>query len=310
MLADDREAVLELLGRSFGFREIFARYMDSDPGYRPDDFLLALEDGRPISCVQLFARQIRLRGEVVRLAGIGSVATDPERRGSGLASQLIERQHERMRERGMILGLLFSDSDLYRKLGWVRIPIRELGVYAPANPPALPEGVAIRPFAPADLARVRALYDSYSGDVDGSTVRDASYWRAQLLSAEDERFEVAVRDGQLIAYARRIVQARPIVMELAHAPDEAAVAAALIVSQCPTEGELLVRVPPEAELVPALHSAAGRVEELCDLHHMWRVIDRGACARLARLPENSEDSSLLRALIQDPPAHFWYADRF
>ena len=89
MRAEDRGPVLDLLEQAFGERELFARYLDSDPNLDLADTFLALEEGRPISCVQLFSRSIRLRRNAVELAGIGSVATDPNYRGHGLASRLV-----------------------------------------------------------------------------------------------------------------------------------------------------------------------------------------------------------------------------
>ena len=45
MRASEREPVLDLLERAFAERDLFALYMDADPAYDPEDFVLALDGG-------------------------------------------------------------------------------------------------------------------------------------------------------------------------------------------------------------------------------------------------------------------------
>src|SRR5262249_4183513 len=157
----ERESVLDLLEHAFGIRELFERYMDFDPEFSYGDVLLAVEDRVPVACVQVFSKTIRLRGRTVRLGGIGSVATHASQRGSGLATDLLERALERMRARAMAISLLFAApvAPLYERLGWRRIPapILRLARAAPTESPA-----AGREFLPADLERVTALYETFT----------------------------------------------------------------------------------------------------------------------------------------------------
>jgi len=311
MVAGDREAVLELLERAFGERELFARFMDCDPMFSYGDFLLALEGQRPVSCVQVFAKTIRLRGQHVALGGIGSVATDPEYRRRGLAHQLLRLTEERMRERGMVLGLLFAVLwDFYGALGWVQIPTRQVVLHRGSDAGA-PRGVAVRDFAPGDLPAVAALYDEFTSELDGPVVRDEAYWRGQLRCAgnPDERFKLAFRADELIAYARRVDLSTPVLMEHAHAPGEQAVLAHLVADLCPPDRGVVLRLRDEG-LEAELARCCASVDRVDDPTLMWRVLDAPALATLAGLPADTSDRELLRSLIEEVGVQYFVSDRF
>src|SRR5262245_56264730 len=135
MRAEDRRAVLDLLEHAFHLRELFERYMDFDAAFAWSDVLLALDGERPVACVQVFEKTIRLRGAPVRLGGIGSVATHESFRGQGVSSELLVATIARMRARGMQLSLLFAGpaQPLYEKHGWRRIALPLIRLRAPAG---------------------------------------------------------------------------------------------------------------------------------------------------------------------------------
>lgn len=312
MRAGEREPVLDLLERAFSERALFARYMDEDPAYDPSDILLALDGARPVSCVQVFAKRIRLRGSAVPLGGIGSVATHPDYRKRGLALELLRGSEARMRERGMQIGLLFSTLwDFYGRLGWLKVPARQLAVHCSA-PPELPQGLGLRRFDEArDLAAVRALYEAYSAGIDGTTLRDDAYWRGQLRYAgnPDEDFRVAERAGRIVAYARAATVEVPMALEFACAPDAGDALVALLLALAPRRGALLVRLPPGEALEQGLRARAARVDRVDYPALMWRVLDAAPLGRLAGQP-GADDATLLDSLIRRPGAHYWHGDRF
>ena len=312
MRPGEREPVLDLLEHAFHERAPFEAYMDFDPRFGFDDFLLALEGARPVCCVQIFEKTIRLRGRAVRLGGIGSVATHEEYRRRGLAEELMRRSEQRMRERGLPLALLFGVWGGYTRLGWVRIPARQLALHGDGSRGALREGAVVRDFAEGDLGQVQALYEAYSTRFEGTTLRDDGYWRGQLryAGAPGEDFRVALAGDALVAYARRVDLATPVAMEFAHAPGHADMLAALLLELCPRDAALIVRLPPDTELERALAAHAARIDRVDDPTLMWRVLDRAALATLAELSASSSDAELLDALIARPPAHFWISDRF
>ncbi len=313
MRAAEREPVLDLLEYSFEEHDLFARYIDFDPAYDPSDFLLALDGARPVSCVQVFTKTIRLRGQAIGLGGIGSVATDPDYRKRGLAFELLRRSEERMRERGLVLGLLFAVLwDFYSRLGWVQIPARQLALHRQPEPAAAPPDVALRAFRADDLAQVQALYERYTSDFEGTTIRDADYWRGQLRYAGSpgEDFRVAERDGRIVAYARTAVVQVPMALEFAHEPSCGNALASLLLGLCPDEGALLMRLPPGTELEGELAARAAALDRVDDPTLMWRVLDGGALAQLVGRPAASDERELLAELIEKPPAHYWVSDRF
>ncbi len=320
MRAEERSAVLDLLEAAFGRRHLFAGYMDLDPAFDPSDFLLACDGGAPVACVQTFEKRVRLGSGAVKLGGIGSVATRPDYRSRGLASELLRRTEAAMRERDIALGLLFSDLvPLYGPLGWITIPARQVALHAaadapqpPSPPPPPPEGTD-RPFAPDDLPAVAALYAAYCESMPGSTLRDAAYWRGQLRYAgnPDESFRVAERAGEIVAYVRTVrLYGIDQVMEYARTDDAADALAALVLARCPDKGALMARLAPDPALEAALRGRASRFDRVDATDLMWRVLDREALAKLAGLPAASDDRALVDALVAEPPAHYWLSDRF
>ncbi len=314
MRPQERGEVLDLLESAFHERDLFERYMDHDPAYRSGDLLLALERGRPVSCVQVFEKRIRLgKGAALSLGGIGSVATHPDHRGRGLASELIRRQTGALCRRGAALGLLFTGRHtFYAPLGWVPIALPQAAL-RPARPLSERPG-RVREFEPRDLPRIRWLYDAYCAEIAGTTLRDERYWDGQLRYAgtPGERFTVFERGGALTAYLR-CVELGPgrSAMEFARRDDAADGLAALLCEALPEDAPLFLRVPPDGELSSALQELGARLDPLPDRSAMWRVLDREALtAHAPGLRRDAPDEELLRALVEGRRMHYWLADRF
>ncbi len=288
--------------------------MDFDPAFAFGDVLLAVDEGRPVSCVQVFSKRIRLRGEQVALGGIGSVATHETARGKGLASQLLRLAVGRMQARGMALSLLFTARfTFYEPLGWQQISTR-LFKLAPGELGAAPEvGVALRAFREGDLAQVAALYDAYTEPLSGPTLRDARYWTGQLRTAgtPDEDFRVAERGGEIVAYARAAAFAgRVRVLEYARAANGANALAHLLASLRPAAHNLPVPLVRDAELGEALRALGLDVAPGEDASAMWRVLDRPTLAGIAGASAGTDDRTLLESLVGGPQVTWWPSDRF
>jgi predicted N-acetyltransferase YhbS len=314
MKREDRAAVLDLLEHAFGVRELFERYMDFDPAFAYGDYLLALDAGAPVACVQIFDKTIRVRGTPVRLGGIGSVATHSDYRGRGVSSDLLERAIERMRARGMWLSLLFAApvAPLYERLGWQRLPapLMRLTPDPGSSAPRISPG---RAFRPEDQWQVSALYEAYCEPLSGPTLRDARYWRGQLRTAgtPNEDFRVAERDGAIVAYARAAsFNGRMRALEYARAPSAADALAELLAANAYGPHALLAPLVPDPELASALERRALAISLVRDPSPMWRVLDRAALARLAGLPDSTSDADLLAALVTGPAVTYWTSDRF
>jgi len=308
----DRGAVLDLLEHAFGIRDLFERYMDFDPEFAYGDVLLALEGDAPVACVQVFQKTIRLAGQPVRLGGIGSVATRASQRGSGLATELLERALERMRARELSLSLLFAApvAPLYERLGWRRIPAPLLRLTrARVGEPPDPG----RDFQPADLARVSALYDVFTAALSGPTLRDARYWRGQLRTAgtPTETFRLAHSVGELAAYARSAnFNGRQRVIEYARSPEGAESLADLLASSIPPDKPTYAPFTNDPGLARALEARGVSLALAADPSPMWKVLDTARLARIAGLPGSASDQDLLHSLIERPRATYFPSDRF
>jgi hypothetical protein len=264
--------------------------------------------------VQIFERPIRLRHERVLLGGIGSVATHASARGKGIASELLRQAIARMRERGMALSLLFAARfSFYEALGWQQMSTRLFKLSPHAALSAPDDGTLLRAFEPADLARVKALYDTYTEPLSGPTVRDARYWAGQLRLAgtPHEDFRVAERGGEIVAYARAAsFGGRVRVIEYARASHGANALARLLAALTPAPHRLLVPLVRDAELGDALKGLGLESAPGEDPSPMWQVLDRPLLARLAGASDGATDRALLETLVGGPLVTYWPSDRF
>lgn len=111
--------------------------------------------GRIVSHVGLCIRDASILGARLRVACIGAVATDPEHRGRGLATRLMEDARRHAVEQGASLMLISGGRDLYRRLGY--IPAGFFQAYrVPAGEPE-PE-FELTPLGEEDLSAIITLY--------------------------------------------------------------------------------------------------------------------------------------------------------
>src|SRR5260370_40378375 len=106
---DERDEVLDLLGRWYGDRAFFERYNLLDPRFRDGLCLGARDGGRLVSTVQIFDRAINLDGQSVPMGGIGSGFTLEEYRHKGVASDLMRLGVDTMIREGFEVSLLFAE---------------------------------------------------------------------------------------------------------------------------------------------------------------------------------------------------------
>lgn len=337
---DEHEALLDLLDGwelPDGWRghDFFRRCLEDEPGFRDENVWVAEAGGRLVSCVQIFPRRLRVGKAAIPAGGIGSVFTGPDARGSGVASALLERAAQAMRERGMPLSLLFASRlGFYGRLGWVSWPgsrtlLRPVPEAAGGRDDA---AQGARPFeAERDLAAVQQIHEIYTGSRQGTAIRNAADWRASLRIGGNplEQFLVALRDGQAVAYARATVLSGFLVFtELGRVAGAAAPLALLMRSLLtPCAADPLARpgrpsaelrklgvAPPlfDAELETELRACGVTLDAYPDPNAMLRVLDAPALAEAAgtRVAPGEDDAALLRRIL--PPERFcyWAADRF
>jgi predicted acetyltransferase len=173
--------------------------------YIPDEHRLVAVDGtRVVGHLGIWPFHQAFMGGVVPMGGIAGVAVAHDRRGSGVASQLIAAALDHMGEAGMAISTLYPSTPTpYRRWGWEyagvhirrRIATRDLlDVRAPASE------IALRPYVPSDLDAVVAVHDALSRTEPGGLVTGGLWQRRALAFDPDEpeSAAVATRDDQVV----------------------------------------------------------------------------------------------------------------
>ena len=117
------------------------------------------DDGRPISLVAMFERDIILAGTRHRSCAIGSVCTDPECRGQGLATRLVDDARAKALRDGCDVFLISGGRGLYRRLGYVDVGGYRRAVVDPGGLPAR-TGYRAREWTPWDLPVLVRLHSA------------------------------------------------------------------------------------------------------------------------------------------------------
>ena len=97
--------------------------------YQPTDALMSCNlairrAGRIAAVVGVFPITWHFGDTVLRVAGVGGVSTDPELRGQGLMSRLMEQASECIREGGYHLSHLGGQRQRYNYYGWETAGVR------------------------------------------------------------------------------------------------------------------------------------------------------------------------------------------
>ncbi len=313
----ERDAVLDLLREWLGDREFFARYFRHDPNFRDDLCFVAVDGGRIVSTLQVFRKRVRINGAVLEVGGVGNVFTTEAYRERGVASVLLNQAIAAMDAHQFDLSLLFAVRLLfYSRHGW-RSHVRHLLFVDPAAVDAAgPYDVTA--FAPADLDAVMDIYERYSARLNGSTVRDLTYWQGQLRYAgnPDEDFVVARRQGRVVAYMRgtslyNFYQ----IIEHGCLPDHEEALTQLFCALHGTKGRELPGTITHLGIAPTIEAqlkARGlSLRTVEDVFWMWQIIspERVAAKLRVSAAELAAEDIFFRLL---PPERsvYWTADRF
>ena len=111
----DEAMIADLLMRAFGPDFDGRSYYKQRPHLR----LVIRDEGRIVGHMALVMRDIRLGERLCPIAGLAEVATDPERRGAGIASALLQEAIGRARASLAEFLVLFGDRPIYAGHGFV-----------------------------------------------------------------------------------------------------------------------------------------------------------------------------------------------
>jgi predicted acetyltransferase len=171
------------------------------PGFlkfaEPSRWIGAFDAGRLVAATGAHAFGQFFGKRSVPMAGLHSLAVVPERRGQGLARDVMTPLLHAMRERGEVISCLFpATTRLYRRLGW------EMGgsyLWRGVAPRSLqrlerPAHGRLRPGGAADLELLRSCYEKFAAPQNGQLDRPEIWW-LRLVALWNER-SVFVAEGQ------------------------------------------------------------------------------------------------------------------
>lgn len=163
----------------------------------PGSLVTLGEDGIVHSACATLVRDLVIGGERLRIGLIGSVATDPDRRGRGLATRVLEAAERELARDGAVLALLWADdASFYRRRGWREFASELDFVFDAEVVARLPQRGTQRRAAPDDEGALHRLYSRHRSRVE----RTEAETRALLRSPGMETL-VMHEDRDVRAYA-------------------------------------------------------------------------------------------------------------
>lgn len=113
-------------------------------------------------------------GREVSVGGLRNFCTHPDHHRQELATSLLLDLLLFMRERGLLISMLFADIHrFYRRLGWeVALPFYSVTLDTESLPRGALEALELSPFRDEDLDKVATLYSRSYALTNCSVVRD------------------------------------------------------------------------------------------------------------------------------------------
>ncbi len=199
---DDRQEIADLLYVSLNLDR--ARQHERLPWMQLQNFLCAYDGDRIVATTAVRPFRQWFGGRELSMAGVYAVVTQPERRGTGLASRLVAQCLHAAREQGTSISCLYPATlRPYRNVGFElagtytehRVPLDDL--------PDLDPELAVDEYQPADVDAIRACYrqavSHHHGPIDCD---EEDWWPKRILSPATPSQVgrvVVVRDGDGVA---------------------------------------------------------------------------------------------------------------
>ncbi|MCY2995411.1 MAG: GNAT family N-acetyltransferase [Planctomycetota bacterium] len=275
--------------------EEFQAQLD-EPSYEPVDRLLVKSQDQIVAHLRVVRREIRWGAQVLPVPWLADLATLPEYRGQGCASELLQAAERQLQQAGTLVALTQVTSPaFYRRHGWVacgrqsyslagaREILANLQTHASAGQeplsPRLPK-LHLRYWRYVEQAALMRLYDECMRTLSGPGLRRGSYWRWLIGRHACNRVYVAIEGSpklelddtlaRVVGYAF-VKGAR--VVELASAQRRPDADAALLARVCSEAiecdlDEIRFDAPPQHPLHAVLIAAGGV--------HNHREVERGA----------------------------------
>jgi len=173
------EAYTALLGRCFGQTGTLEDTEAWLGIQRREDLRTVREGTRVVAALSLVPMGQFFGGRSVRTAGVAGVGIEPDRRGRGLAKDLMQRFLREMRESGYPLSTLYASTyGLYRAVGYERAGGRWLASLRPDSL-IVPRGhsAEMRPVDEDDEPLLRATWSAWARTHTGQLDRGDYMWK-------------------------------------------------------------------------------------------------------------------------------------
>lgn len=273
------EEIFNILDEVFPVgKAFFQDRLYNDSSYDPETTWYAAVDGKVASTIQVFPLHIRVGQAVLKIGGIGSVGTDPNYRGMGLAQGILHAQSEWMKQSGYDASLLLAIIHaFYEKAGWQLIPesAYSMAKPAPIEPSA---GYDIIPFEPKYIDELRPLYEQFNEERTYTLIRDQAYWTdLPKWPAWHKADCLLLRyQGTIIAYGliEKSDDEKVFIQELVYLPEAENEVLALFTALCqlrPQAKHVLAKLPDDHKL--ADYYKQQHADELSLNVTMWKMIN-------------------------------------
>ncbi|MCZ6680051.1 MAG: GNAT family N-acetyltransferase [Candidatus Poribacteria bacterium] len=185
-------------------RPRYASQFYQDSSFQLHQSRVCVVDGKIVSHVRVSDRSIYMGQSVVKLGGVGMVATLPEYRRRGYASALMQDAVAYMESQGYDLSLLFTTiQPFYMNFGWASFPQTNFQLELRGRKTFEPSSWTTRPFdAQRDLTQISQIYNEHNKHRTGTVVRSEQHWRDGYSHQVGMLPSLVVeRDGTIGAYA-------------------------------------------------------------------------------------------------------------
>jgi predicted acetyltransferase len=263
----DVENLAELGARAYRVHSVEKRrdFYTDHPRFGLRDVRVGELDGQIVASLVLYPLRAWVRGQLVPVTGIGSVAVSPEHRRRGIAESLLRSTLRELRQRGdAFVGLYPWRGSYYRRFGWGTIEYTHVLAFAPTVLPYSDEARRVRRLLLPDRPAVEALYEKVGAQGHFAMARSPEWWSRRLWTYPGEWLVVeGRRRGQIEGYLQYEVDDTNGPFKLALSVHE------------------IVAATPEAHrgLVGHLASLADQVNEIhfaAPADHAWHAVLRTA----------------------------------
>lgn len=160
-------------------------------------------DGAVLSQIISYPFEVTIKGQAMKMAGIGDVATYPEARGTGGIRNIFQTIFKDLHDNGTELSYLAPFSQpFYRKFGYeivfnseeVRIP---KAVMTQINPEKKGKLKRVKWEDQETKETLKGLYQETLGNEHGALIREDYWWEYHMFSNKDKHIVICLDDNNI-----------------------------------------------------------------------------------------------------------------